>query len=276
MTDPSLHPGRPVAHEHRYRLYIDESGDHVFRHLEDPSHRYLCLLGCWFRNPDYAEFHDRLEEFKKTHVPHHPDEPPILHREDIVNRRGAFTHLQDPAMARAFDEALLQLLEQAECRVVGVVIDKRALREKFGEAAAHPYHLGLGFLLQRYCGFLNHVNRVGDVLAEGRGGREDMLLMDSYAWVYMRGAWMVRAANFQHALTSKELKVKKKSANIAGLQLADLLAHPVRQSILRDEGHLAQPVAPFDARLMPVIEPKFNRHLYDGRVQGYGKVFYPK
>ena len=276
MIDPSLRPGRPVGHEHRYRLYIDESGDHVFRHLEHPSHRYLCLLGCWFRNPDYAEFHDGLQEFKKTHLPHHPDEPPILHREHIINRRGSFTQLQDPAKARDFDEALLQLLEQAEYRVVGVVIDKRALREKFGEAAAHPYHLGLGFLLQRYCGFLNHANRVGDVLAESRGGREDMLLMDSYARVYTRGAWMVRATSFQHALTSKELKVKKKSANIAGLQLADLLAHPVRQSILRDEGHLAEPEAPFDARLMPVIESKFNRQLYDGRVQGYGKVFYPK
>jgi len=30
--------------EDRYRLYIDESGDHVFRHLDEESHRYLCLL----------------------------------------------------------------------------------------------------------------------------------------------------------------------------------------------------------------------------------------
>ncbi len=32
--------------EDRYRLYIDESGDHVFRQLEEDRHRYLCLLGC--------------------------------------------------------------------------------------------------------------------------------------------------------------------------------------------------------------------------------------
>lgn len=270
------HSGRPIGHEHRYRLYIDESGDHVFRDLEAPSHRYLCLLGCWFHNPDYTEFHAELEEFKSNHLPHHPDEPPILHREDIVNRRGSFTRLQDTALARAFDDALLRLLEDARYRVVGIVIDKLVLREKHGDAAAHPYHLALGFLLQRYAGFLNHINRVGDVLAESRGGREDTLLKDSYAWVYHRGAWVVRAESFQQALTSKELKVKKKSANIAGLQLADLLARPVRQSILRDEGHLAEAVAPFDARLMPVIEPKFNRHLYDGRVAGYGKVLFPK
>jgi hypothetical protein len=113
-------------------------------------------------------------------------------------------------------------------------------------------------------------------MAESRGRREDLLLMDSYTRIYSRGAWTVRAETFQQALTSKELKVEKKSANIAGLQLADILAHPVRQAILREMGHLAEPAAPFDARLMPVIEQKFNRHLFDGRVEGYGKVFFPK
>ena len=268
--------GRPTAFEDRYRLYLDESGDHVFNYLEQPSHRYLCLLGCWFSNADYLVFHDRLEAFKKAHVPHHPDDPPVLHREDIINRRGHFTHLQDPAKAQAFDDALLVLLNEAEFRVVGVVIDKLELRQKYGEAAGHPYHLALGFLLQRYCGYLNHINRYGDVLAESRGGHEDQLLMDSYARVHAQGVWMTSPTHFQNALTSKQLKVKKKSTNIAGLQLADLLGHPLRQAILRDEGLLPEGLAPFAARLMPVLERKLNRHLYDGRVAGYGKVLFPK
>lgn len=184
MSGQGQHPsGRSAAFEERYRLYLDESGDHVFNYLEPPSHRYFCLLGCWFRNADYLVFHDRLEAFK---------------------------------------------------------------------------------------------NRCGDVLAESRGGREDHLLMDSYARVYAQGIWMSPAAHFQRALTSKQLKVKKKSENIAGLQLADLLGHPVRQAILQDEGLLPEGLAPFGARLMPVLERKLNRHLYDGRAEGYGKVFFPK
>jgi hypothetical protein len=277
VTSPNLNPGgRPTAFEERYRLYLDESGDHVFNHLEQPSHRYLCLLGCWFRNPEYLAFHERLAAFKREHVPHHPDDPPILHREDIINRRGHFTHLQNPDVAQAFDDALLTLLGETEFRVVGVVIDKLALREKYGEAAAHPYHLALGFLLQRYCGYLNHINRSGDVLAESRGGREDQLLMDSYARVYAQGIWMSPTIQFQRALTSKQLKVKRKITNIAGLQLADLLGHPLRQEILREEGLLPEGLAPFATRLLPVLDRKLNRHLYDGRVSGYGKVFYPK
>jgi hypothetical protein len=267
---------RPSAFEERYRLYLDESGDHVFNFLEKASHRYLCLLGCWFRNPDYLAFHAQLDQFKQAHLPHHPDDPPILHREDIINRRGHFTHLQDPAKAQAFDEALLDVIRAAEFRLVAVVIDKLALRQKHGATAAHPYHLAAGFMLQRYCGYLNHVNRTGDVMAESRGGREDRLLADSYSRVYAQGVWMSPAITFQHALTSKQLKVKNKSANIAGLQLADLLGHPVRQAILREEGRLAEPPAAFAARLNPIVETKFNRHLYSGKIEGYGKVLFPK
>ena len=44
------------------------------------------------------------------------------------------------------------------------------------------------------------------------------------------------------------------------------------------EDHLVeQPaIALFAQRLMGVVEPKFNRQLYDGRLEGYGMVLYPK
>lgn len=93
---------------------------------------------------------------------------------------------------------------------------------------------------------------------------------------YAQGVWMSPASAFQHALTSKQLKVKNKSANTAGLQLADLLGHPARQAILREEGRVMEPPAPFAARLNPIVETKFNRHLYSGKIEGYGKVLFPK
>lgn len=77
-----------------------------------------------------------------------------------------------------------------------MVIDKQELRRAYGTAAAHPYHLGLGFLLQRFAGYLNHINRVGDILGESRGGREDRLLKESYSRVFERGVWMTRSDTF--------------------------------------------------------------------------------
>ncbi len=268
--------GRPeLPPEEHYRLYVDESGDHVFNKLDEPSHRYLCLLGVWFKATDYLPFHTELEAFKQQHVPHNPDEPLVLHREDIVSRRGPFWRLRDPERRAAFDQDLLALLARSRFVHVAVVIDKLALRDAY-QTPGHPYHLAIGFLLQRYCGYLNHVNRVGDVMAESRGGREDGLLKDSYAWVFERGAWMVRAETFQRALTSRQLKLKPKAANVAGLQLADLLVKPIKNMILAERGHgPAQPSA-FEEELLRVVRPKLNHHLYDGRVEGYGTVFYPK
>jgi hypothetical protein len=268
-------PTRPAKFEDRYRVYLDESGDHVFRETDELPHRYLCLLGCWFRNPEYLKFHEAIEALKTKYLPHHPDDPVILHREDMINARKAFKSLRDAAARAKFDDGLLEVIKAAEFRVIAVVIDKQELRRAYGGAAAHPYHLGLGFLLQRFAGYLNHINRVGDVLAESRGGREDRLLKESYSRVFERGVWMTRSEVFQAALTSSELKLKPKGANISGLQLADLLGHPVKQWALKRFGHVSEALAPFAQRLMDVVEEKFNRHLYDGRVDGYGVVMFP-
>lgn len=268
---------RPSAFEDRYRLYLDESGDHVYRATTEMQHRFLGLLGCWFNNADYLQFHEALEDLKRRHFHHHPDNPVILHREDIINRRKVFKVLQDDRKRAEFDSDLLGTIEAAKFKVVVVVIDKAALRAAYGDGAGHPYHIGLGFLLQRYAGYLNHINRVGDVMAEARGGKEDSLLMDSYTRVYEHGAWGVTPGEFfQLALTSRQLKLRGKKANIAGLQLADLIAHPAKLWVLRHYGLFEDAPAPFAERLMNVVENKFNRQLYDNRVEGYGFVLYPK
>lgn len=175
---------RPIQPLERYRLYLDESGDHVYRDFSVLPHRFLCLLGCWFRTGDYLWFQQALEKLKSAHLPHHPDEPVILHRDDMINARGAFKNLRDETRRTAFNRDLLQLVEQADFRVVGVLIDKQSLLEAYGVGAAHPYHLALGFMLQRYAGYLNHIGRAGDVMAEARGGTEDRLLRDSYERVF--------------------------------------------------------------------------------------------
>jgi hypothetical protein len=270
-------PSRPSAFEDRYRLYLDESGDHVYREVEDTPHRFLCLLGCWFQNPEYLEFHKSLEKLKSQHFGHHPDDPVVLHREDIINRRKAFKILRDNDVREQFDGDLLEAINKAQFTVVAVVIDKLALRTAYSEQAAHPYHLAMGFMLQRYAGYLNHINRVGDVMAEARGGAEDRLLSDSYTRIYERGTWKTEASYFQGALTSRQLKLKQKSANISGLQLADVLCHPVKQYVLQQYGFVrTEELGDFAIRLHLIVAKKFNAHLYDGRVEGYGYVLYPK
>lgn len=266
-------PAAPQPRPPRFRLYIDESGDHAYCKLEHVAHRYLALLGVWFRQPhDYTQFADALEAMKRQFFGPRPDTPVVLHRADIINRKGAFGILCNDETRRRFDEALLRLVTDASFKLVCVVIDKQTHLHRYA-SPFHPYHYCLAAMLDRYSGYLNHRNAVGDVMAEARGKEEDLQLRQAYRRVYESGTLMFDRHHHQRALTSAELKIKPKAANIAGLQLADVLAHPVKQHCLVQRGFIPDPGDNFGKRLVAAIAPKFNRQFAHNRIDGYGRVY---
>ncbi|UCF79959.1 MAG: DUF3800 domain-containing protein [Acidobacteriota bacterium] len=265
--------------EERYRLYVDESGDHVFydeRSLQEIPKRYLALVGCFFKNDAYLAFHEAIEKFKEHYFPRHPDEPPVIfHRTDIIKARKSFWRLRDDATRKQFDDDLLRIISDADFRIVAVVVDKLALKTVYPDPW-HPYHASLGFMLQRYCGYLNHFNRSGDVYAESRGKVEDGFLSNAYEHVFVHGDRFYPSEFYRRALTREELILKKKEENIAGLQLADIIAHPVKQEMLSEKGILPAQMGSFVSRLKAMLLSKYNRHLSKGHVEGYGKVWFPE
>ena len=210
----------------RYRLYIDESGDHSYNKLDIVGHRYLALLGVWFRqSDDYLPFARELDRFRDKLFGERPDNPVILHRSDIINRRGPFGILREGDKQKAFDSGLLKIIEEARFKITCVLLDKKSHHEQYTDPF-HPYHYCLAAMLERYAGWLVYKNVVGDVMAESRGGEEDLQLKQAYRRAYESGTQHFSHEKFQLGLTSKDLKIRPKSANIAGLQLADVLAYP--------------------------------------------------
>ena len=69
----------------------------------------------------------------------------------------------------------------------------------------------------------------------------------------------VMLGRWQQRFTSKELKVKTKANNISGLQLADIVAHPSRNEILKENGLLDREIAPFPARIIAILQHKYDR-----------------
>jgi hypothetical protein len=260
----------------RFRLYIDESGDHTYSDLGHVGQNYLGLCGIMVEMP-YAKdmLIPGLDLLKRKHFKMvDPDEPVILHRNDIINRKGPFRVLRDQKARKAFDADLLKLFSRLEYKVITVVMDKGTHLQRYDQSAWHPYHYCLLALLERYCGLLAHRGDTGDVLAESRGGTEDRQLKAVYRHIHQNGSFYQEARIFQKALTSRELKLKKKKDNIAGIQVADLLAHPSKQEILKDKNILAQDgLGEYCQQIIDTIQPKYNRHLYSGRIDGYGKVF---
>jgi hypothetical protein len=128
-------------------------------------------------------------------------------------------------------------------------------------------------MLERYCGFLSFHGATGDVMAESRGGKKDALLKQAYSELYNYGSYYRRPPFFQKVLTSKEIKLKPKIANIAGLQLADLLACPLKKELLRKEKCISSTCSSdFEINLCRNVARKFNRRFLTGQVSGYGKV----
>jgi len=258
----------------RCRLYVDESGDHTYHELDDPARRYLGLLGCIIEGENYRKStQPNLEQLKQKHFPHSPDEPVIPHRKDIVNKRGPFWRLRDAEKERAFNLDLLSFLQGQEYVIISVVIDKRAHVQRYEESAFHPYHYCLSAMLERYCGWLHFQNWEGDVLAESRGATEDRQLEKAYIRTYEDGTQFRDPAFFQSVLTTKKIKLKPKKANIGGLQIADLLAHPVRQEILAESQRIPSIAGTFAKKITQTIAAKYNRRCSDGEISGYGKVF---
>jgi hypothetical protein len=132
-----------------------------------------------------------------------------------------------------------------------------------------PYHYCLAILMERFTFWLNRQRAQGDVMSESRGGKEDMRLKGSFLRLLERGTDFVGPEQFKNVLTSQHLKVRPKSANVAGLQLTDLIAHPSRNEILSEQGLLGRPLAPFAQRIVELLRDKYDQE--GGRV--YGRKF---
>ena len=261
-----------------YRLYIDESGDHTYYLTsEEPAKIYLGITGVIIEQEYYrTTFHPQLELLKQKHFPYNPDEPIILHRKEIINRSGSFWRLRDKEKDAAFTEDLFQFLKDQKYCIITVVVDKNSHVRRHGTTAYNPYHYCLMVMMERYCGYLKFHNVRGDVLAESRGATEDRLLKAAYQHIYDNGTFYRDSDFFQSTLTSHEIKLKPKTKNIAGLQIADLIAYPSKQEILINYDRCSDyPEDSFEVKFCKCISNKYNQQVYQGIVTGYGKIFIP-
>lgn len=263
-------PSTPKAP--KYRIYIDEVGNSDIGSSDNPNHQFLSLTGV-IVNLAYVEntLHPQMESLKRKYFESHPDDPILLHRKELVNKRPPFTALRNPEVCKRFDQELLILLRQWEYKVLTVCIDKKAHREKYETWLHDPYHYCLSVMLERFCFFLKRQGVKGDVMSESRGGQEDRRLKNSFHRLIQQGTDYVGGELFREWFTSVNLKVKTKQNNISGLQLADLIAHPSRNEVLREAGLSTKEIAPFAAKIIDILADKYD---HDGR-RMYGKKMLP-
>ncbi len=260
----------------KYRMYIDETGNSDLKSSENELHRYLGLTGVIV---DLKESKNvltpKLDNLKRKYFSIEYDEPIIFHRKEIINKKPPFDCLKKHEIEKSFNVDLLQLFEDIDFKVITIVIDKLEHLNRYSRWHYEPYHYCLANLTERYIRFLEGGGSVGDVMAESRGGREDRRLKDSFLRLFNRGTDYVAQDRFTKVLTSKQLKIKPKSSNIAALQIADLIAHPSRQEILSKNKKIIYSQEKFGQKIIKILnDSKYDRSPA-GKIDGYGRKLLP-
>jgi len=251
----------------KYRIYIDEVGNTDLNSSDNPNHRFLSLTGVIIKLGYVSKIlNPEMESLKKSFFDSHPDEPVLFHRKELLNAKPPFQKLKDKNIRSSFDSKLLAFLTKWEYKVISVCIDKQKHAKTYSTWRYDPYHYCLEVLLERYIFFLDSIDAVGDVMAESRGGKEDMRLKNSFNRLYKEGTDYIKPDRFAQRLTSCQLKIKNKANNISGLQLADLLAHPSRNEILKENGLREKALPPFGQKIIKILKDKYYQE--DGRFYG--------
>jgi hypothetical protein len=259
----------------KYRMYVDEVGNSDLAASQNPNHRYLSLTGVIISLDDVKEsVFPAIESLKSRYFNSHPDDPVIFHRKEMVNQRPPFDTLRNEEVQTNFNCELLALLTEFDYTVITTVLDKLEHHRKYQVWRFDPYHYCLTVLVERFAKWLERMNTGGDVMAESRGGKEDRQLKDSFTNVYESGTSFVAPEIIQNRLSSRQLKVKSKSNNIAGLQLADIIAHPSYRATLARHERQALP-GNFGGQIAEILEREEYDRSPQGRIDGWGRKWLP-
>jgi hypothetical protein len=239
-----------------YIIYVDESGDHGLETI-DPQYPIFVLSFCIFQKEDYrnvvvpAFIRFKFDTFGHDMV--------ILRGYDIRKERGPFAFLFDPATRRRFHEELGRTIAAVPFTLVASIIDKTRLRAQY-VFPDNPYEIALTFCMERAYAYLRdegqHERRTM-IIVEQRGKAEDNALELAFRRIAQGGnRWGPLPFDIVFA---------DKRTNSTGLQIADLVSHPIGRRHLKPD----QPNRAYD-----IIEEKFRRRP-DGRIGGWGSKVFP-
>lgn len=260
-----------------FRLFVDEVGNGDMKAAAaDPNARYLSLTGYLTRQSTHEiVIQPRMDDMKAELFGHTPDKPVILHRREIVRREGAFQCLRNEETSERFNTWLLDFLDRVPALVFTVQINKSDHLNKYTAWRHDPYHYCMQCMLERYVMWLSWHNFNGDVLIEARGKEPDRKLAASYERLYNHGTRYVSKNTFQNTLLTKKLQLRSKKANIAGLQIADLIAHPSARHMRHSEEGRPTPNDFGGSTVRLLLERKYYRDRSTKVIEGTGLKWLP-
>ncbi|MGI9462244.1 MAG: DUF3800 domain-containing protein [Alphaproteobacteria bacterium] len=252
----------------KYRIYIDESGDHRYSTLDDIPFRYLCLSGVIIHNDIYEKISTEWEEIRNLFIDTN-GHLPNFHLIDVINGKGIFSKLKnDINLKNKFDKIYLDFLSKNNMNIISVVLDKTNHKNRYLHPY-HPYHYTLNVLLERYVRFLIENNKQGDVMIEQRGKHENQQLRKTFENFYNKGTDYSDSNEIQKVITTNKIKERNKKHRICGLEICDMITTILKFYVLYQYGIIDKLSNNFGLKVLETINNKILKDT-NGHQKGYG------
>ena len=218
----------------QYYLFLDECGDHNLSNF-NPDFPLFTLCGIIVSETEYAAITDKVLALKNTHW---DDKKIILHSRDIRKCQKGFEILFDLDVKKAFYESINSILGESDYTIVCCSILKEPYIRRYGKLS-DVYAISLSYIIERTVFMLDSLKKEGveeielHAIAERRGTKEDKSLLDYYNELLDIGTYFVNNKRIKSHF--KSFQFKKKSEDIIGLQIADLVAYPITRYVLDDK-----------------------------------------
>ena len=242
----------------RFIAFFDECGDHSLSKIDKDFPLFLLCTVIVEREAYAHQVIPAMAAFKLRYFAH---EGINLHSREIRKADGPFSILHNETVRKSFLPELSALIATLPFTLFITAIHKQAYAQRYGNGAKNPYDVALEYSFERVLHFMEeHKESQLPVIAEARGQQEDDALRASFHRLMTQGTDYNKAERFQKLVCP--ISFRRKQDNIAGIQVADLCAHPTAR-------HLLKPDVANQA--YDVVKP----HIYaSGRINGL-KV-YPK
>jgi hypothetical protein len=130
-------------------------------------------------------------------------------------------------------------------------------------------------MVERYARWLTRNGLTGDVIAEARFKKVDKKLKASFNRLCRLGSDHMSAAAIRAPLLSSELGLFPKKADVAGLQLCDLIAHPSARYMRKERAGEDQP-QDFGTQVADIlVKAKYARNPWTRVIEGWGTKWLP-
>jgi len=210
-------------------MFLDESGDHSLDKI-DNSYPMFVLVGCIFDLDYYSEAIEpkvnelKLKHFGKTDI--------ILRSYDIGKQKRDFSCLVDKKKREIFYNDLNDLIKSIDFKIISAAIHKSKLKYQ-NNNSDNPYNICFQFILKESIKFLDKTNEKLIFRIESREKHNDKKLIEIYQDFKLNDCEIVNKKEIASKFT--DLSFNQKIHNIAGQQIADLVAYPIGVFALDDK-----------------------------------------